>query len=389
MIRSMLIKGFKSLAEFEVNFDKFNCLIGLNGAGKTSVLQALDFASHVMKGDALEWFERRNWKPQDISSKFSSRNNVLIWVSVVDESGGEFLWRAAFNKTSMSCTREEVMDVSRGVVIFELRSGHYKIENGERVKVNFNYHGSILSTLKENVIGRILSDVKNEISNVRSLELLSPHLMRNTFRDSSDDIGSGGEKLSSFLYSVKDEAKEYLIKSLRKFYPSVVDYRVVQERAGWKRLYLVEKFAGKQVETEAKHVNDGLLRVLAILAQSASDKSFLLFDEIENGVNPEVVERLVDVLVESGQQILVTTHSPLILNYLDDDVAKRSVRFVYRSREGGTKVYPFFKIPRIESKLEYMGAGEAFADTSLSSLTAECIKDALYEKLRLADALNS
>lgn len=83
--------------------------------------------------------------------------------------------------------------------------------------------------------------------------------------------------------------------------------------------------------TEARHINDGMLRLLTILAQTQTSHSFLLFDEIENGVNPELVERLVNVLLNAPQQVLVTTHSPMILNYLPDNVARESVMFIYRT----------------------------------------------------------
>ena len=56
-----------------------------------------------------------------------------------------------------------------------------------------------------------------------------------------------------------------------------------------------------------------MLRLLTILAQTQTLHSFLLFDEIENGVNPELVEKLVNVLLNARQQVLVTTHSPMIL----------------------------------------------------------------------------
>jgi ABC-type branched-subunit amino acid transport system ATPase component len=39
----------------------------------------------------------------------------------------------------------------------------------------------------------------------------------------------------------------------------------------------------------------GLLRLLAILSQTMTDNKILLFDEIEDGINPEIVEKLVDL----------------------------------------------------------------------------------------------
>lgn len=391
MIVSVTIRGFKSLGDFSIDFGKFNCLVGLNGAGKSSILQALDFACHLMKGDMNSWLARRGWNAQDLHSKFTQQSNVVIFVKLKTPEGKWLEWKAAFNRSTLNCTREQIIllenEKNNKELIFNLFKGRYSFGEKESSKIEFIYKGSILSSLKDETLSSDILYVKKVISGILSLELLSPHLMRTTPRDATDDIGVGGEKLSPFLYGIKGEDKERLVKNLKKFYPSVIDYKVKQERAGWKRLYLIEEFNGQRIETEAKHVNDGLLRILAILAQADSERSILLFDEIENGVNPEIVERLVEVLTNAPQQIVVTTHSPLILNYLDDKTAEKSVKFIYRSAFGGTKSTPLFGIPRIKEKLKFMGPGEAFIDTKLSELNEECIKvDIAREAMLLEDA---
>jgi AAA15 family ATPase/GTPase len=101
----------------------------------------------------------------------------------------------------------------------------------------------------------------------------------------------------------------------------------------------------------------------------------LLFDEIENGINPEFVEFLIDSFVEDrNHQIVVTTHSPLILNYLEDDIAKKSVMYLYKTEQGHTKSIPFFSIPSMAEKLKIMGPGEVYADTNLTELADEIVE---------------
>lgn len=377
MIIGFSVHGFKSLADFnldqETGLDKFTCLVGLNGAGKSSVLQLLDFASHLMRGDIISWLSKRGWSISDLHSKLNSSSNIIIGISVRTKSNELLNWVGRFNRSSLSCTFEKISNAP-GKNIFSLAKGRYSVLDGQASKVDFNYNGSILSALKDDALSPQIIEVRNIISNIRSLELLSPHLMRYSLREVATDIGTGGEKLSPFLYSIKGEEREKLISLLHEFYPSVVDFRVKQERAGWKKLSIIEQFNGELVETDAKHVNDGLLRILAILAQAGSGNATLLFDEVENGVNPEIVERLVHILQNTGQQVIVTTHSPMILNYLSDEVAKKSVHFVYRSFDGGTRSRPLFSLPRMEKKLTIMGPGEAFVDTSLSELTKECAK---------------
>lgn len=380
MIVSLKIKNFKSIVDLDINFEKFTCLVGLNGAGKSSLLQALDLASHLMKGDVEAWLQRRNWDAQDLHSKLSTASNIVIFLTVQLETGQRLTWKAAFNRHFLSCTREEVIDLESQKIIFNSIKGRYSVDGADSSKIDFNFEGSLLSHLKKEILTDNLLALRDKISSIRSFELLSPHLMRSTSRDSCTDIGAGGEKLASFLYSMKGSPRDTLVNLLRKFYPAVVDFKTIQKKAGWKQLFVIEDFSGRRIETEAKHINDGLLRILAILAQTNSGQNMILFDEIENGINPEVVEVLVNLLQEAQQQIIVTTHSPLILNYLGDEEAEKAVQFIYRSSSGGTKAAPLFSIKRIKEKLDYMGPGEAFVDTSLTQLAAEFAE--LHEKTK-------
>jgi ABC-type multidrug transport system ATPase subunit len=168
-----------------------------------------------------------------------------------------------------------------------------------------------------------------------------------------------------------------MIALLQKAYPRLQGLHTKSLRSGWKQLEISESYQGQDsgifptMTTEARHINDGMLRLIAILAELQSENGFLLFDEIENGINPELVEFVINMLVEARQQVLVTTHSPMILNYLEDDVAKKGVIYLYKTAEGYTKSIPFFSIPSLKKKLEVMGPGEAFVDTNLTELAQE------------------
>jgi predicted ATP-binding protein involved in virulence len=91
----------------------------------------------------------------------------------------------------------------------------------------------------------------------------------------------------------------------------------------------------------------------------------VLFDEIENGVNPEITEALVDALVHSPKQLLVTTHSPLVLNYLEDEIARSSVVLIYKRPDGVSRAVRFFDVPIAAERLECLSPGESMLDLSL------------------------
>ena len=78
MIKSVWVDNFKSLVDFELELAKFNCVVGLNGSGKSTVLQALDFVSQLMVGDIDDWLKLRHWKSADLNSKLTKKSNIYF-----------------------------------------------------------------------------------------------------------------------------------------------------------------------------------------------------------------------------------------------------------------------------------------------------------------------
>jgi len=380
MIKAIHIRNFKSLGDVKLRLAKFTCLIGMNGAGKSSVLQAVDFISQLMIGRVEEWLDARGWSAADLNCKVLKESNVTVGVHYETSTGKSLRWVGAFNRSLLHCTAELIEQDSQKV--FRVGNQKYTVADKPTQDIAFTYQGSLLSALKDSELTPELLEFRNALQQIKSLELLSPQLLRKRARTTDKGIGTGGEKLSAFLDTLPQAAKAGLIDQLQRFYPNLVDFKVSSLKSGWKKLTVVEQFSQQKLETDAAHLNDGLLRILAVLTQAASDRSLILLDEIENGINQEVIETLVDTLVASPHQLLVTTHSPLILNYLEDDVARGAVQFIYKAPLGETRVRPFFKIPRINDKLRTMGPGDAFVDTDLKQLTQEClqqdIKDGIY-----------
>lgn len=372
MIRRIRVRNFKSLGEMTLPLGKFSCLIGMNGAGKSTVLQALDFISQIMIGQIQEWLDHRGWLVHDLNCKLRKESNITFAVDYLSSSGQLLSWIGIFNRTSLRCTSESLF--IDGVKSFQSSSQDFRLEGGPKREIPFVFQGSLLSVLKDSELPAPILEFREAMRRTRSLELLSPQLMRKSARSSDTDIGSGGEKLAGYLATIKGEPRARLLELLRQFYPRLEDFRITNQRAGWKKLSVVEKFSDHKLETEAMHMSDGLLRILAVLAQSGSDRSLILLDEIENGINQEIVEKLVDALVTCPQQILVTTHSPLVLNFLSDKVARESVLFIYRTPLGESRIRHFFEIPRIAEKLNFMGPGDAFVDTDLDALTQTCVE---------------
>ncbi|MFW9712475.1 ATP-binding protein [Vibrio parahaemolyticus] len=361
--------NFKSLVDFTLPFSKFNCLVGLNGSGKSTVLQFIDFLSQQVSGDIDEWLDSRQWNARDLNSTLTPKSNITFTVEL-SYSGKPVIWEGSFNRTELFCTAEKI--TWGGKTLLNVADGKFSLPTEDlQAPITFAYQGSILSQLRENQLPKELVAFKTFFNELNALDMLSPEMLRDQ-HISGKTLGAGGKMLSSFISNMTKEEKANLVATLKELYPSLVKVdATVQKSAGTVRLEIEEKFGEKIIKTEARHINDGLLRFMAIFAQLTKKQSALLLDEIENGVNPELIEKLVDSLVEANTQVIVTTHSPMILNYMEDDVAKKGVVYLYKNKAGATQAIRLFDIPSMQRKLKFMGPGEAYEDTILENLAPE------------------
>ena len=90
---------------------------------------------------------------------------------------------------------------------------------------------------------------------------------------------------------MSDQNRLALIERLKQAYPHLQGLHAKSLRSGWKQIEISEEYEGPEsgflpaMITEGRHINDGMLRLIAVLAELQSDYRFLLFDEIENGVD--------------------------------------------------------------------------------------------------------
>jgi predicted ATPase len=381
MITNLHIENFKSLADFDLppnglQLGKFTCLIGLNGSGKSTLLQAFDFLGQLAIGRMGEWLAQRGWKKSELACNLGKRSLILDFrIRFHFDDSGDVEWKGRFNTTLLRCTSERIE--KNGRFLLEVNEGRLTVARTDHrptlviEQPDLVYEGSVLSILQLKDAHLDVSQVKEVLQNLKSLELLSPHLLRRR-ASSADDIGIGGEKLAPFLDKLTEDSHRQLQDRLREFYPHLEKWNVKGYRFGWKGLRVWEDYGSGSV-VDASHLNDGMLRVIAILAQAYSRHRVLLFDEIENGVNPELAEKLVKWLIDLGgvgKQVIVTTHSPVILNYIPDEVAREAVILIYKPADGRTRCVRFFDLPEMQLKLRALGPGEVFVDTKLGELVA-------------------
>ena len=103
--------------------------------------------------------------------------------------------------------------------------------------------------------------------------------------------------------------------------------------------------------------SSGTLRVLALMTalQAEPEANLIGIEEPENYVHPTALRAFVDFLAsaEDRVQFMVTTHSPLLLDYLNEPASI----CVVRRRDGKTTVAPERNPDGVRKALEESGFG--------------------------------
>jgi predicted ATPase len=100
------------------------------------------------------------------------------------------------------------------------------------------------------------------------------------------------------------------------------------------------------VEVNPPGIPDGLYKLLAILTAIELNSSVLAIDEIENSLYKEALEYAIDGLRESSTTVIITTHSPLVV-----DMIKLEELLVVEKTEEGTVMNRVQDPEKIRKKL--------------------------------------
>ncbi|MBK9990507.1 MAG: AAA family ATPase [Verrucomicrobia bacterium] len=200
------------------------------------------------------------------------------------------------------------------------------------------------------------------IASIRFLDLEPPALRRPSIPGQTI-LGDKGENLSSVLQAICADKKrrEALIEWTRELTPlDVIDFRFPDVSLEGKiQLQLVEA-GGREISAES--ASDGTLRFLAFAAAllGTDPARCYFFEEMENGIHPNRAYLLIQLLKTATKdgtiQVIGTTHSPSLLNFLDD-AALHDASLVYRA-DGKSKVRSFRDLPDLWKIHQTSSAGQ-------------------------------
>ncbi|MFA4885518.1 MAG: AAA family ATPase [Desulfotomaculaceae bacterium] len=391
MLKSLEIDNFKSLCKFKIEFSPLTVLIGNNAVGKSSVLHAIGFLAHFAEGNMKEFLNKRNWSPFELKSKHyhpSKRNISFTSVFSLENDYNlrwEFTLTARKENDDLQCVREKITDLDSEKVLLsrEIKKMTWFdfSKNQYDVFPEIQLYGSMLSLIEneDKSIERFphLLHLKKFIKGIESFELLSPEKMKKTSRFDAADLGIGGERLGAFLHSLTTEQRNEIDNKVKELYPYLD--KVITWKKQYGHIHLqINEFYGEtgSYAINSNYISDGLLRIIAIVSLGALSKDYttLLLDEIEDGINPSLAADLINYLSIIGQkqnkQILVTTHSPVMLNYFNKD----SIVFLWKGQDGITQADKMFESPEMIDHLRFMNPGEVWLNFESKDIEDSLLK---------------
>jgi predicted ATPase len=170
--------------------------------------------------------------------------------------------------------------------------------------------------------------------------------------------GVGLPGMLSRTFTSDDTALSTLNARLSATFPSIAKMRVEPNDAqGWRIAVTLQN--GQRVSVD--ELSDGVLYWLAFESlRYLEDEWLLLLEEPENGLHPsriaEVMATIKHVVAKSNGriQVVMATHSPLVINELEPD----QVTLVTRDVERGTQVTPMRQTKNFEERSKVYALGE-------------------------------
>lgn len=354
MIKEISIKNYKSVVDQTIALCPFNVMIGANGCGKSNILEAIAVAglsaSNKLDEDLFALRGIRVTAPQWMKSAFSDNKGALIelkvntdkkqtskfkiyyntevkpsrWIDIVEEETLQYLQSLENEKPQ---TADELLRI--------IKSARTKDTN-----VSFSINGPKLHISHKQVNG------------LKSFVIYSPEesALRSFEPSSTGQLGRNGQGLFPFLKQLsKREGGDSVLAEIKQNL-EVIDWfddldfpqdSLSQDYS----VRLHDRYLDESLEYfDQRSANEAFLYLLFYFTLLISDDtpSFFAIDNIESSLNPKLCSILVAKLIELAKihkkQVIITTHSPYVLDALDLNNESQSLLVVRRNIDGHTVV---------------------------------------------------
>ncbi|CAC5345318.1 MULTISPECIES: AAA family ATPase [Planktothrix] len=343
MLSKLRVQHYKSLFDTEVNLEPLTVFIGPNGSGKSNICESLavlsDFIQRLIattsKTEVIPLFANSltivSKNQQSLESKF--------WHGKLDS----LLFKVITHPPTESNSSEETTIFSDLLVHLDYPQQKVSIGN---LKQTRNQISQFAVQLGKFLVSNQYPDsfVANALRKV-SIYDFSPVYLSNNGSSNGDMERTGQGIVYALVDILHANRKKFdeLEERLTQLVPNIQRITLPRINNQTFLLELVDRYSEHHIPTS--DISDGTLRILAFLTALYQEDtpSILCFEEIENGVHPWLLHKMMELLkIVSTEgiagkpvQVLITTHSPVLLNYVEP----YQVRAVELDNEGKTQVH--------------------------------------------------
>jgi predicted ATPase len=388
MIEQITIKNFKSFKDVTLKLGPLNIFIGANASGKSNFFDALRVLQGIGYGFTLP--EILDGKPKGATSEvwegirggsagigfaFENGNKPTLFQvggELSNEGDGGFEFTIAFS-ASEGRFREERLSVSTDIiydVVVEHRNDPfprvYNYRKGSQGWAKADEDRPVLTQVVRMGDGRS-AGITYMLADMQRIDP-SPALLR-AYSQAYEmkRMGECGENFAALIRMIcRDrETKEAYLSWLRELRPhDVDDVGTLSGALGEPMLMMKER----NREWPAPALSDGTLRFAAIAAAffQLDMPSILTIEEIENGIHASRLRLLVELLRSRAAarktQVMVTTHSPVVLAWLKPE--EYASTFLCRRDEetGESRIIPLSEIPRFKEIVSKQSISDLFTE---------------------------
>lgn len=305
MIDKIEIRNFKNIVKLSLELENLNVLIGSNNSGKSSILQAIQFAVSVAQTTN---FEKSSWKHATHKLPTSLTPEQLIYAP----------FRDVYSLAYGGKLKTEINTAIK-ITFFDSKKN-----NDSTVLIRKGKNKNIATEIHNKIIGELLRKIEEPFSiYVPGLagipnyeELKSSGIVRRAaLRGDSNNVF---RNILHLLYSDATKWKLF-IKDVQDIFPEI-DVIVTFNKERDEYLNVKIKYPDKILPIDA--AGTGFLQILQILSYIHIYKPrILLLDEPDAHLHPnnqrKLAQKLYNLSLELDFQIIISTHSRYFLYELE------------------------------------------------------------------------
>ena len=367
MITDIEIENFKSFEKVRLKLGGLNLFIGANASGKSNFFDALRVLQGIAYGFTVD--EIFNGKPKGAGSEvWGGIRGGWQWATIMGRDpssvGDVRLSVAGTSRERDFCYTVRLL-LERGEILTEeLKIGTMEPWRGDTLSDRPTLQDRLRNGGEQ---GEVAKEFFRTLGNIQQLIPASDLLRDYSQTRYARRMGERGENFAAVVQSIVQDERlrgAYLSWLSRLTPMELDDVRVLKGALEEPIFALCEGDS----TLPAPILSDGTLHFAAITAAffQPDMPAIITLEEIENGIHPSRLRLLLELLKSqsgnSGPQVFATTHSPVVLAWLDEKDYETTFLFKKDEETGASIVTPLSEIPRLIDLVRKQPIGELFME---------------------------